>query len=405
MHPLHISELDGPATDSHARPQPAPQTPQAGSGLRVLMTGVPIPGHVIPLLPLARAIAAAGDQVTFAIPAEMAGLVDGFTVLPTGPDIATLLAENARRTGVADLADLRDISPLAELFAGTRIDTTFGKARRHAHRVRPDVIVADEYDTIGPMLAADLQVPLVQHAIGLPISPPALAPAIQALLVPRYVRYGLVRADRAALLDPWPEALREPHQVPPRDRLAIRPQPYTGNASTDPLSLPVHGGRPRVLVTLGTVLLNGALLDALVDAVAVLDVEVIALVPPGVTHPLTDPRPNVHFLGFTPMSTLLASGIEVVVAAGGAGTVLAALSHGIPMALFPVGAEKPQNAALVAAAGAGIVITGPAQAGEAVETLLTDPSFQSVAAQIAAQIGQMPDANHVWIGLRERLRP
>jgi UDP:flavonoid glycosyltransferase YjiC (YdhE family) len=371
--------------------------------LRVLVTGVPIPGHVIPLLPLARAVASTGDQVTLAVPASMAVLVDGLPVLPTGPDITTLLAENDRRTGGADLADLADISPLAQLFAAIRIDMTFDEALRHARRVHPDVVVADEYDTIGPMLAAALAVPLVQHAIGLPLSPPELAPAIEALLIPRYVHYGLVKGARVALLDPWPQALREPHWSPPRDRLAIRPQPYTPTGPSGPPRITPDSSRPRVLVTLGTVLIDGELLDDLVNAVAALDVDVLALIPPGVTHPRTDPRTNVRFLGFTPMADLLAEGISIVVTAGGAGTVLAALSHGIPMVLLPIGAEKPQNAARVSAAGAGLTITNPAHASQAVQALLTDPSYRACAQKIAEQISVIPDANHVWTALRERL--
>jgi hypothetical protein len=300
MDPARAQGADGPPTGTSAWPLPSPQARPGRAGLRVLVTGVPIPGHVIPLLPLAQAILSAGDQVTFAIPASMADLVGAFPVLPSGPDNAALLAENDRRTGGADLADLRDIAPLAQLFAATRIDMTFDEALRHAHRLRPDVIVADEYDTIGPMLAAALEAPLVQHAIGLPISPPALAPAMQALLAPRYMRYGLVEPARLALLDPWPAALRDPHSSLPKDRLAIRPQPYTGTGLAGPLPLAAPAVRPRVLVTLGTVLLDGELLDALVDAVAALDVEVLALVPPGVTHPLADQRTNVRFLGFTP---------------------------------------------------------------------------------------------------------
>ncbi|WP_169792410.1 glycosyltransferase [Actinoplanes rectilineatus] len=368
----------------------------------MLVTAVPIPGHVMPLLPLAHAIAAAGGQVTVAVPASIAHLVGKLAVLPTGPDIDILLTENARRTGGADLGD---ISALAQLFTSTRIETTFDEALRHAHRIRPDLIVADEYDTIGPMLAAALAVPWIQHAIGLPVSPPALAPAMQDLLVPQYVRRGIARIERLALVDPWPQALQEPGHVLPPDRLTIRAQPYAAPMNAGQPLLPAPGSHPRVLVTLGTVLLDGELLDALVDAVAALDnVEVLALVPPGVTHPLTDPRGHVRFLGFTPMADLLAAGVSVIVAAGGAGTVLAALSHGIPMVLLPRGAEKPQNAERVVEAGAGIAITDPAQAGTAVRELIANPSYRAAAAQIGEQISRAPDAGQVWAALRERLR-
>jgi UDP:flavonoid glycosyltransferase YjiC (YdhE family) len=371
--------------------------------LCVLVTGVPIPGHVIPLLPLAHAIAADGDHVTFAVPPSMADFAGGLPVLPTGPDIATLLEANNRRTGGADMADPRDIRPLAGLFTATRIDMTFDEALWHGRRVDPDVIVADEYDTVAPMLASKLAVPLIQHAIGLPVSPPPLAPAMEALLAPRYRSRELTRARRLGLVDPWPQALQEPQWSPPSDRLAIRPQPYASAVPAGLPPLPAPGGRPRVLVTLGTVLLEGDLLDALVDAVATLDVEVVALVPPGVAHPLHDPRTNVHWLPFTPMAELLDAGISVVVAAGGAGTVLAALSHGIPMVLLPRGAEKPQNAERVSAAGAGITITDPADAHDTVNALLTKSSYRAAAEQLAAQISRMPDPSQTWTLLRERL--
>jgi hypothetical protein len=119
MYPLPAPGVDGALTDTGSPPLHSPRAqPQSGT-LQVLVTGVPIPGHVIPLLPLARAITAAGDQVTFAVPPSMAQFTGGLPVLPTGPDIGVLLAENDRRTGGADLADLRDIRPLAQFFAAT----------------------------------------------------------------------------------------------------------------------------------------------------------------------------------------------------------------------------------------------------------------------------------------------
>ena len=252
------------------------------------------------------------------------------------------------------------------------------------------------------MVAATLRLPLVRHAIGLPVSPPPLVPAMQALLAPRYAERGLTRVERVALVDPWPTALQEPRWSPPADRLPIRSRAYAGSAPAD---LPPHAGPlPRVLITLGTVLLDGGMLDALVDAVAAIgDVDVLAAVAPGVPRPLADSRANVRFVGFVPMAHLLATGVSVVVAAGGAGTVLAAMGHGIPMVLWPKGAEKPMNAERVAAAGAGIVVDDPARSAGAVRRVLADPSYRAGAGRIAAQINDMPEPHRVWSALREKL--
>ncbi|GGM40569.1 glycosyltransferase [Dactylosporangium sucinum] len=369
--------------------------------MRVLFTAVPIHGHLLPLVPLAEAVTAAGDEAAVAVPPALAHLVGDLPALAVGPDIAALLAENDRRTGGADLADLSDIFPVASLFAGTRVDLAFDEALAQARDFGADVVVADDYDTIGPMVAAALRLPLVRHAIGLPVAPPPLVPAMAALLAPRYAERGLAPVDRVALVDPWPPALHSPGWSPPADRLPIRPRTYAGPV---PVRLPPPRG-PRVLVTLGTVLLDGALLDALVDAVAALgDVDVLAAVPPGVERTLADSRPNVHFVGFVPMAGLLAAGISVVVAAGGAGTVLAAMSEGIPMVLWPKGAEKPMNAERVASAGAGVVVDDPARSAGAVRHVLDDPSYRAAAARVAEQIRAAPDASEVWATLRDRWR-
>lgn len=364
---------------------------------RVLFTAVPIHGHLLPLLPLARAVADAGDQPVIAVPESMTHLVQSLPTSVYGPDIDFLLEENARRTGGASMDDY---DAVGELFAATRPDLTFGEALRHAHQTGPDVIVADEYDTIGPMLASALDVPLIQHAIGLPVSPAALATSMYARLISRYTQLHLGQVGRLALVDPWPPALQQPQWTPSPDRLPIRLPAYA-TAATSRARIPA-AGRPRVLITLGTVILDRDLLDALVDAVAGLEVEVLALVPPGVTHPLTDARAHVRFLPFTPIGDLLHD-VAAVVATGGAGTVLAALSQAIPMVMFPRGAEKPMNAERIAAAGAGITISTPTAAGDAVAAVLADPSYRAAAHRVADQINSAPAPGQVWQALRNRL--
>ncbi|WP_432971758.1 glycosyltransferase [Dactylosporangium sp. CA-233914] len=372
--------------------------------MRVLFTAVPIYGHLLPLLPLAEAVVAAGDEAAFAAPASMAPLAGEIPVHPAGPEIEQLLAENDRRTGGADMFDHGDVSPVAALFAGTRVDLAFDETLARAREFGAGAVVADEYDAVGPMVAAALRIPLVQHAIGLPVAPPPLVPAMAALLAPRYAGRGLRHTARVALVDPWPPALQEPGWVPPADRLPIRPRPYAGSAPAGLPPFATEGPRRRVLVTLGTVLLDAGMLDALVNAVAALDgVDVLAVVPPGVARSLTDHRSNVRFVGFVPMAQLLAGGVEVMVAAGGAGTVLAAMSRGIPMVLWPKGAEKPMNAERVAAAGAGIVIDDPARAAEAVLKILDQRSYSMSAAAVAEQIASTPPPAAVWSALRDRL--
>jgi UDP:flavonoid glycosyltransferase YjiC (YdhE family) len=82
---------------------------------------------------------------------------------------------------------------------------------------------------------------------------------------------------------------------------------------------------------------------------------------------------------------------------GGFGTVLGALSAGVPVAVLPLFADQPYNAARVAALGAGIALErGPAGVGglrSAVEALLADPGYAERAAAIAADVRALPDVD------------
>jgi UDP:flavonoid glycosyltransferase YjiC (YdhE family) len=136
--------------------------------------------------------------------------------------------------------------------------------------------------------------------------------------------------------------LRLPGWSPAADQLPLRARPWPGATPAGPLSLfDGREDRSRVLIALGTTLFDREAFDTLVDVVSLLDgVDVLAAVAPGVDHPMTDRRENVRVVGFVPMASLLTVGFSVVVAAGGAGTVLAALGQGIPMVIWPEGARR-----------------------------------------------------------------
>ena len=368
------------------------------------MTSVPIVGHVLPLFDLALAAAAAGDEVRFAVSAEMASLVAPLTAFEAGPGIATLLDETIKRTGHLPHLGERGLLSPAAFFGDVRVDLTYDELLRIARDFAPDAVIADEFDTVGPMVAAAMGIPWIQHAIGLPV-----VPEMQALIDERvklsYADRDLAPTPRLAIVDPWPPALRLPGWSPAADQLPLRARPWSGAAPAEPLSL--FGGREdrsRVLIALGTTLLDREAFDTLVDVVSPLDgVDVLAAVAPGVDHPMTDRRENVRLVGFVPMASLLTVGLSVMVAAGGAGTVLAALGQGIPMVIWPEGAEKPLNAERVANAGAGVVIQEPARAGEAVRRVLDDPSYRAAAARLATEIAQAPTAAEVWQTVRSKV--
>jgi len=209
-------------------------------------------------------------------------------------------------------------------------------------------------------------------------------------MVERFATRGLVPIPRLAYMDLWPDLLQQDDWTPSTDRITIRPQPYRqeGMRWSAPSFLG-RQGRPRVLVTLGTTVDDPARLKAVVNALATADVNVVVTLG---TQEKADgfecDRSRVSPVAFVPLDQLL-EGVDLIVSAAGAGTLLASLSQGLPAVLLPVLAEQPLNAERAAAAGAALVVRDPEEVGEAAQQVLTDPSYRTAAMKVAAQITQM----------------
>ena len=140
----------------------------------------------------------------------------------------------------------------------------------------------------------------------------------------------------------------------PAERVPVRAEPHAGEGPAwTTLAFTGREDRPLILVSLGTMVEDADVLTGILDSLAALDVNVI--VAPHTEADLEGrpiDRTRVHVAGFVPMRDLL-QGVVVVVSAAGAGTVLSALSAGLPMVLLPLGLDKPTNAARAAAVGGG----------------------------------------------------
>jgi UDP:flavonoid glycosyltransferase YjiC (YdhE family) len=88
---------------------------------------------------------------------------------------------------------------------------------------------------------------------------------------------------------------------------------------------------------------------------------------------------------------------RAVVSQGGSGIALAALAHGLPSVLLPVGADQPHTAARVAELGAAVVLdpmtaTSDEIAG-AVRQVLDDPAYAAAALRVRGEILALPSAS------------
>ena len=151
----------------------------------------------------------------------------------------------------------------------------------------------------------------------------------------------------------------------------------------------------RVAITLGTAVPDRAeTLAPLVSAFADLEAEVVVTTGPGVDPQALGPMPgNVRVSAYVPMSRLLAT-CDVLAFHGGSGTMLAALSAGVPLVVMPVAADQPENADRCAAAGVGVTLgpdaRDPASVRRAVELVLDTPGYALAAGHVRDEIRAMP---------------
>jgi UDP:flavonoid glycosyltransferase YjiC (YdhE family) len=268
-----------------------------------------------------------------------------------------------------------------------------------ASQERPDVIVAEMWDYAAPLVARRLAIPWVTfvHSPATPVDA-----ALEAGLVRTLEQRELTMPARLGTVQLWPEWL-ETEQIAGRDEAAIEIQnvPYDTAAVAD---IPAFAGeRPVVLVTLGTVVDDLALLNAAVRGV--LDAGADALVTTGFTsgaEVIEGDADRVRAIPFAPMAQLL-DRVQAVVAAGGSGTTLAALSRGLPLAFVPRIANQPQVASVVAGFGSGVVCDDPVELTAAVQTLLNEPEPRARARAASELLARRLAPGAVWSALQNRI--
>jgi MGT family glycosyltransferase len=173
----------------------------------------------------------------------------------------------------------------------------------------------------------------------------------------------------------------------------------------------MRSDRPVVYVTEGTMHSKPPmLLKAALQGLASSPVQVVAT-----TGRHRDPAAiglsvvpvNARVERFVPHSDLLPR-TSVVVTTGGTGTVLAALSEGVPLVIVPTAWDQPENAWRVAESGAGIRLTPrqctPAHLRSAVMRVLHDRSFLENARRLKNDFANYGGASQA-ADLLEQLAP
>jgi MGT family glycosyltransferase len=99
---------------------------------------------------------------------------------------------------------------------------------------------------------------------------------------------------------------------------------------------------------------------------------------------------NVHIERWVPQQDVLGHA-DAVVCHGGSGSMLGALSAGLPTVVVPLFADQPQNARRVAEVGAGVAVTPDAGSiRAAVLHVLEEPSYRAAAQALAEEMRAQP---------------
>jgi UDP:flavonoid glycosyltransferase YjiC (YdhE family) len=350
--------------------------------LRVLFTFAGGSGHLEPLVPIAQAVREVGHAVAFSGRPAVAGRVRelDFEMLVTGPPGPEA---PATRTPLLDVDLEREAHLLRDGFAGRIARERAAGVLKVCGAWRPDVLVCGEVD-FGAMVAAE--------SAGLPFAT-VLITATETF----------VRAEVVA--EPL-DALRAEHGLPPespRETLVLSPFPHRlrtlpPNAlafRSAPVQRPAKHAK-TVYFTLGTIfnLESGDLFERVLEGLRELPVDVVATVGRNLDPDVLGPQPaNVRIERYLPQSEVLPR-CHAVVSHGGSGSLLAALAHGLPSVLLPMGADQPQNAARCEELGVARVLDAvratPEDVRDAVTDVLTDPSYRSAAERIADEIAALP---------------
>jgi UDP:flavonoid glycosyltransferase YjiC (YdhE family) len=278
-----------------------------------------------------------------------------------------------------------------ELHAGLRLDLSFDEALRQAGAFGPDLVVCEEYDFVGPMVAAALGVPWASYAVMGPLPEPFWQ-AMRERVAREYKSRSLTATPRIALVDPYPDALRLPTEQPPADRITIRPAPNE-HGPAQPAEPDLQPQHPCALVTVGTTVKTIGALSALASSVAAAGFTAIVTAQREELSADIDQQ-RVRPVGFVPLAKLLPQ-VDLVVTAGGTGTVLASLSRGLPMVIHPFLSDQPWNAARLAHRGAAIVIDDVAEAGAAARRIAEDPAYGEAAKSVAAELTSLDSPDTV----------
>jgi UDP:flavonoid glycosyltransferase YjiC (YdhE family) len=378
--------------------------------MRVLFSSTSGYGHLIPMLPLARAFREAGHDVLWAtaeqaMPLVTAAGVEAVASGASGPEEAALRRELRNSAESVDPAG-RGVFVFPRMFGAALTPPMVADLVEIARRWRPDLLVHENAELAAPLVGAACAVPSLTHAFGGAVPAGALA-ASGERLADLWQAHGLEVPPYAGCfasgyLDICPTSVQNAPMDHIRTVQPLRPvaEPGPRPGATEP---------PLVYVTMGTVQQRPELLRDVLAGITELPVRVlVALGAEGDPSSLGAQPARVQVESWVDQAAVLDRS-SAVVSHGGSGTFLGALARGLPQLCLPQAADQFRNAEGGSRAGASLTLSPeevtPTSVRAAVARLLSEPDLRSGAERVAAEIAAMPTPEAVVPLLVARFDP
>lgn len=386
--------------------------------VKVLCTCLPGHGHFNPMLALAQGLTKAGHEVAFATAADFCPHIErtGFAAFPAGLSLARQMAAAREAYPEQDalVAMERFEQLVPRMLAGVAAPARAADLMEVVEGWTPDLLVHDETEFAGPVVAAAAGIPWADQSVGI-MRPRAMARLAGETLAPLARRHGVDVGPFGGLyrylyLDVAPPSLQSA-EIAGVD-VAHQVQNATMEPGAEGEALPawvrdLPADRPVVYVSLGTVF-NAKARDVFAAVLDALRTEpVTAILTIGTDNDPADfgPQPDhVHVERFIPQSLLLPY-CDAVVNQGGT-AILPILAHGLPLLVLPQGANQFHNAEACVAAGVGRRLLPGEVTAEAVrrhiDALLHDTELRAAAGRVRDELAAMPGPER-GVELLERL--
>jgi len=198
--------------------------------------------------------------------------------------------------------------------------------------------------------------------------------------------------SRYLVLSPFPASLRDPAHPPPPTTHFFRSLPGAARDAPDEVSPRERVGAPTVYLTLGTEFNteSGDLFDRAIAGLRQLPINLVVTVGRDIDPAEFGPQPtNVRIERYLPQGEVLPA-CDLVVCHGGSGTLVGALSHGLPMVVLAMGADQPANARRCDQLGLGMCLDPVRATSEEIRdtaaAVLADSNYRLAAQKVQAEI-------------------